>query len=135
MPTNVDDYLKTLPIERQRSIAERAVEGVAEELTLRELRSLSKLTQVEMAKLLGIKQDGVSRIENRPDMLVSTLRKAIAAMDGQLVIMATFTNRPSVHLGGIGMELRRAAKKKSSREAVTAQKKPGRKQVRAIGAH
>jgi DNA-directed RNA polymerase specialized sigma subunit len=36
-------------------------------MTLQELRLVRKLTQVRMAKTLGISQDGVSRLEKRSD--------------------------------------------------------------------
>jgi DNA-binding XRE family transcriptional regulator len=36
-----------------------------EEMTLQELRQASKLTQMPLAKTLGINKDGVSRLEKR----------------------------------------------------------------------
>jgi len=39
----------------------RAAQLIAEEMTLQELRRARKLTQVRMAKALGIGQDGVSK--------------------------------------------------------------------------
>jgi transcriptional regulator with XRE-family HTH domain len=41
-------------------------------MTLQELRQARKLTQVRIAKVLGISQDGVSRLEKRSDFLLST---------------------------------------------------------------
>ena len=52
----------------------RAAELIAEEMTLRDLRKARKLTQVRMAHTLGITQDSVSRLEQRSDLLLSTLR-------------------------------------------------------------
>jgi len=57
---------------------------VAEEMTLQELRQARKLTQVRMAKALGISQDGISRLEKRGDLLLSTLRMSVEAMGGNL---------------------------------------------------
>ncbi len=54
-------------------------------MTLQELRQPRKLIQVRMAKALSITQDGVSRLEKRSDLLLSTLRKSIEAMGGQPV--------------------------------------------------
>ena len=48
-------------------------------MTLRELRKARKLTQVRMARKLKITQDGVSRLEKRSDLLLSTLRKTVEA--------------------------------------------------------
>jgi hypothetical protein len=51
----------------------RAAQLIAEEMTLRELRKARRLTQVRMARALGITQDGVSRLKKRSDLLLSTL--------------------------------------------------------------
>ncbi len=57
--------------------------------------------QVRMAKTLGITQDSVSRLENRSDLLLSTLRKAAEAMSGDLSLVAQFPDRPAVLLAGL----------------------------------
>ena len=46
------------------------------------------ITQERLAKALLINQAGVSKIESRSDIFVSTLRKAIEAMGGELEIRA-----------------------------------------------
>jgi transcriptional regulator with XRE-family HTH domain len=48
------------------------------------------ITQERLAKALRINQAGVSKIESRSDIFVSTLRKAIEAMGGKLEIRAKF---------------------------------------------
>lgn len=51
-------------------------------------RTTSRLAldeQVRLAKALGISQDGVSRLKKRSDLLLSTLRKTIEAMGGNLI--------------------------------------------------
>ena len=90
-----------LDLERRRGIEDRAAELIAEEMTLRELRKARKLTQVRLARELGISQDGVSRIEQRTDLLLSTLRRTVLAMGGNLSLIATFPDRPLVELAGI----------------------------------
>ena len=72
---------KLSPVKHKKTEA-RAAELIAEEMTLRELRHARKLTQVRVAKKLGITQDSVSRIEKRSDLLLSTLRKTVEAMGG-----------------------------------------------------
>ncbi|MND08666.1 hypothetical protein D3C83_314460 [compost metagenome] len=57
-----------------------------------------------MAGQLGTTQDNVSRLENRNDLLVSTLRKAIEAMGGHLSIVAEFPGRKPVVVSGIAEE-------------------------------
>jgi DNA-binding transcriptional regulator YiaG len=61
----------------QRRVEARAAELIAEEMSLRELRRARQLTQVRVARTLGITQDSVSRLEQRSDLLLSTLRKTI----------------------------------------------------------
>jgi transcriptional regulator with XRE-family HTH domain len=61
-----------------------------EAVLLRELRSLSHLTQEEMARRLGIAQGAVSRMERRRDMSIRTLRRFVSAMGGELELVARF---------------------------------------------
>ncbi len=101
MATNVDDTIKKLRPLQRKKVETRAAELMAEEMTLRELRHARKLTQVRMAKKLGITQDSVSRLEQRSDLLLSTLRKTIEAMGGNLSLVAQFPDREPVMLSGI----------------------------------
>lgn len=43
------------------------------------VRKAADLTQVELAKVMGVAQSEISRIESRPDMLLSTLASYLAA--------------------------------------------------------
>jgi DNA-binding XRE family transcriptional regulator len=99
--TNLERIRKGLSPARRKKIDARAAQLIAEEMTLQELRQARKLTQVRMAKTLGITQDGVSRLEKRSDLLLSTLRKAIEAMGGNLSLVAEFPDRDPVVLSGI----------------------------------
>ena len=101
MATNVDDKIKKLSPAQRKKVEARAAELIAEEMTLRELRHARKLTQVRMADKLGITQDSVSRLEKRSDLLLSTLRKTIEAMGGNLSLVARFSDREPVVLSGI----------------------------------
>ena len=58
------------------------------EMLLPEIRKHSGLTQKEVAKVLGISQPGLSKIENQEDMQIGTLSKLIKAMGGSLEIIA-----------------------------------------------
>ena len=101
MTVSLDEMMATLDPERRRKIEERAAELIAEEMTLRELRKARKLTQVSVARELGISQDAVSRLEQRSDVLLSTLRRTVEAMGGTLSLIARFPDRPPVELSGI----------------------------------
>ncbi|MBA5871269.1 MAG: helix-turn-helix domain-containing protein [Nitrospira sp. CR2.1] len=117
MATNVDDKIKKLRPLQRKKVEARAAELIAEEMTLRELRHARKLTQVRMAKKLGITQDSVSRLEQRSDLLLSTLRKTIEAMGGNLSLVAQFPDRAPVRLSGIA-EDDSASKPTSRRHAL-----------------
>ena len=101
MTVNLDDMMADLAPARRRRVEDRAAELIAEEMTLRELRKARRLTQVSVARELGISQDGVSRLEQRSDLLLSTLRRTVEAMGGRLSLVARFPDRPPVELSGI----------------------------------
>ena len=101
MATNVRDTLKSLSPARRKKIEARASALIAEEMSLRDLRHALTLTQERMAQTLGIGQDGISRLEKRSDLLLSTLRSYIEAMGGQLSLIAEFPDREPVTLSGL----------------------------------
>ena len=92
------DILNTLPAERRTKIEARSEELIAEEMTLQDLRKAQDLTQERMAELLGVGQDNISRLESRADMLLSTMRKYVAARGGSLDLIVCFPDRPAVPL-------------------------------------
>ena len=71
---------------------EAETKKLREEMTLQELRESLHIQQGELGEMLGIKQAAVSRMEHRNDMYISSLRKAIEAMGGELVLIARFEN-------------------------------------------
>jgi transcriptional regulator with XRE-family HTH domain len=101
MPTNIDAIIKSLRPALRKKVEARAAQLIAEEMTLRELRRARKLTQVHVAKKLGITQDSVSRLEKRSDLLFSTLRNTVKAICGRLSVVAEFPDRAPVVLSGI----------------------------------
>lgn len=59
-------------------------------LSLRDLRQSLGITQHDLAKAVGIAQSEVSRLERRDDYHVSTLRKVVTALGGDLEVSAVF---------------------------------------------
>jgi DNA-binding XRE family transcriptional regulator len=92
--------LEILPAGRQKKIARRTEQLIAEEMTMRDLRKARNMTQIEMAKALGVKQEQVSRIEKRTDLHLSTLKRSVEAMGGELILTAKFPDRAPVRLTG-----------------------------------
>lgn len=111
--------MKRLSPDRRRKIEARAAELASEEMTLQELRRARKLTQARMARALRISQDGVSRLERRTDLLLSTLRKSIEAMGGRLSLIAEFPDREPVILSGIAGLESAPSQHRSRRELAT----------------
>jgi DNA-binding XRE family transcriptional regulator len=97
----VNEIIDRLSVRRRRKIEKRAAKLIAEEMTLQELRRAREMTQVRMAKNLGIAQKQISEIEKRTDMHISTLRRSIEAMGGKLSLVAEFPDRKPVVLAGI----------------------------------
>jgi DNA-binding transcriptional regulator YiaG len=79
---------KMPPAARDRAY-EKAKQDIAE-MALDEVREARAMTQEHLARLLGIKQAAVSKMERRADMYVSTLQAMIRAMGGTLQIVAIF---------------------------------------------
>lgn len=64
--------------------------GTVPGLTLQQIRDSRRLSQTEIAQRLQINQGAVSRMERRGDMRLGTLRNLIAAMGGELQLLARF---------------------------------------------
>lgn len=48
------------------------------------------MSQEELARILGVNQASVSKLERRTDMYIRTLRRFVEAMGGELEITARF---------------------------------------------
>ncbi len=57
------------------------------------IRQVAELTQAEVARKMGIRQTSVSRLEARPDMLLSTLKAYFDAVGAEATI--------TVRVGGV----------------------------------
>ena len=114
MARSLDQVMASLPAKRRDRIERRARELA----TLKDLRQAVARTQADLAASLGVGQDTVSRIEGRSDMLLSTLRRYVKAMGGELELVARFPNRPPLVIDRIAANApatggRRAAGKRS----------------------
>ncbi|MFT5700286.1 MAG: DNA-binding transcriptional regulator YiaG [Desulforhopalus sp.] len=69
---------------------EKRVQELLKEMPLAELRQARQMTQEQIAQTLKIKQASVSKMESQADMYISTMRKYIEAMGGELEIIAKF---------------------------------------------
>lgn len=100
--TTLAERLERLSEERRGRIEQRASALIAEEMSLRDLRKARQRTQARVAAELGINQENVSRMEQRTDLLISTLSGYVEAMGGKLRLVAEFPDRPPIALTRIG---------------------------------
>jgi len=92
----------------------RAQRGV--HLTMRTLREAAGKTQTEVAESSMIDQADISRLESREnlaDCQVSTLQRYVAALGGQLELVAAFGNKKIV-LSGVTQAAAHTARAKSA---------------------
>jgi len=73
-------------------VLRRAREQV-DELTLQQLRQELSKTQVDVAKIAEMTQSELSRLESRGDHRISTLRRYVEALGGELEVTARFGGR------------------------------------------
>ena len=102
MNVTLKDKMARLDADRRARIEEEAKQLHAEYLTLQELRKAKALTQVQLAKTLGVRQATVAQMEKRNDLMLSTLRSYVEAMGGTLKLSVEFPDHKSVFLEGLG---------------------------------
>jgi hypothetical protein len=98
-----DLAVKKLGEKRVKEIEQAADEEMEREdleLNLRAVRELAGKTQTEVAASAGATQGEISTTERRSDHLVSTLRRYVTALGGELEIVARFGNK-AVKLRGV----------------------------------
>jgi DNA-binding transcriptional regulator YiaG len=78
--------------------AEAEAMRIGTAMDLAELRRALKLSQDELAQILQVHQGSVAKLEKRTDMYVSSLRRFIEAMGGELEIIARFPGKHSVKI-------------------------------------
>jgi DNA-binding XRE family transcriptional regulator len=70
----------------QRKAGALAQEMISHADSLAQVRSALVKTQDEVARVLNVKQNAVAQLEKRSDLLLSTLRKYVEAMGGELAV-------------------------------------------------
>jgi hypothetical protein len=71
----------------------RRARAEVEALTLQELRKDLSKTQVDVAETAEMTQSELSRLESRGDHRISTLRRYVEALGGELEVSAVFGGR------------------------------------------
>ncbi len=83
------DLTRSFSPERRAKVAARAA-VLHEEMTLEELRTARELSQEAVAAVLEVGQPAIAKLERRRDMHVSSLRRYVEALGGELELRAKF---------------------------------------------
>lgn len=92
MAKSFDDLVKKKTSKTTQQRAARRGRQLLAELLLSELRRSAGKSQRELADALGIKQPSLSKLENQNDMQISTLRRIVEALGGEIQVIARFPN-------------------------------------------
>jgi transcriptional regulator with XRE-family HTH domain len=90
MAKSFDELANRVMSAKARARAAGRTKQLLAELLLSEMRKLAGKSQRELARQLGIRQPSLSKLENQDDMQISTLKKIIGAMGGEVRITARF---------------------------------------------
>ena len=118
----------------QRARVDRlTAEMRAEEMSLAQIRKARSITQSVLARRLGKSQALVSHIESAGDLFVSTLRKQVEALGGELDIRANFPDMPAVSIAGfVGITSTKHADAPSVKKRLFGVKAKGSKTVKVF---
>ncbi len=92
MTKSFDDVVQRATTKKTRDLAARRTRELLGEMLLSELRTLVGKSQKEVATILGIKQPSLSKLEGQSDIQISTLRKLVAALGGELEVVVRLPN-------------------------------------------
>src|SRR5271167_2541846 len=90
MAKSFDDLVKRTTTKKTQAKSARRAQELLGDLLLSEVRQLAGKSQREVAETLGMKQPSLSKLEKQRDMQISTLRKIVNALGGELELLAKF---------------------------------------------
>jgi len=85
-----DELTKDWPASRKNSVEKKKL-VLQEEMVLSELRKALSISQEALATALDVQQPAIAKMERRDDIRISSLRRMIEAMGGELEIKARFS--------------------------------------------
>lgn len=107
MAKSFDGLVKRTTTKKTQAKAARRAQELLGELLLGEIRQLAGKSQQEVAETLGMKQPSLSKLEKQGDMQISTLRKIVTALGGELEVLARFP-KGTVKIGPFDASQRRS---------------------------
>jgi transcriptional regulator with XRE-family HTH domain len=90
MAKSFDQLVKRTTNKATRQKAAIRTRELLGELLLSEIRRAAGKSQRELAEALGMKQPSLSKLEGQDDMQLSTLKKIVKALGGNLHVTASF---------------------------------------------
>lgn len=87
------DLRKKMSPKSQREVQERVARASRH---LDEIRRARGMTQVTLASAMGVSQAQITKVEHQADLYVSTLRRFVEAMGGELELVARFPDGEAV---------------------------------------
>lgn len=90
MAKSFDALVRRTTAKATRARAAVRTKELLEELLLAEIRQAAGKTQRRLADELGMKQPSLSKLEKQSDMQISTLRRIVQALGGELDVIARF---------------------------------------------
>jgi DNA-binding XRE family transcriptional regulator len=95
---DIDKLLGRRRVAEAKAAATRKMQA----MLLAEVRKQLGFTQTAVAKAMGVSQSALSQLESQDDLQLSTLRRLIKALGGELDIVARFGNRSIVLTDSVG---------------------------------
>jgi transcriptional regulator with XRE-family HTH domain len=104
-----DLYERIGPVEaaKAKALAQQKMETIL----LSQFRKQLGLTQAAVAKAMGVSQSALSQLESQDDMQLSTLRRVVQAMGGEVAVVLRFDDREVV------LESRRRGRSRNGRRS------------------
>jgi len=90
MARSFDELVKRTTTKKTQAKAARRTHELPAELLLSAFRQLTGKSQQQVAEALGIKQFSLSKLGKQSDMQISTLRKIVKALGGELEVLGKF---------------------------------------------
>jgi transcriptional regulator with XRE-family HTH domain len=115
MAKSFDELARRTMTRKMRAQAKNRARELLGEYLLSEIRAGRGMSQVEVARALGIKQPSLSKLENQSDMQLSTLAKIVKVLGGELEVVARFP-RGEVKISPFGSRRRRSQKRHADEE-------------------
>ncbi len=91
--TPIDQVLRKHYSDKEIADAHKWATKEAQRMALRELRKSLGITQKQLSRSLKVSQPVISDMENRADYQLTTLRRVVHALGGELDIIARFPGR------------------------------------------